>query len=89
LLQPGAWRVALDFLVALFQLLANLPALLRLHERRLSSLFCGCSGGTAAGLRWSSTATMVKKQLLVWRTERSRMFSVTTLMPTSIEVLPV
>ena len=32
---------------------------------------------------------MVKKQLLLWRTERSRMFSVITLMPISIEVRPV
>lgn len=41
------------------------------------------------GLQASSIATIVKKQLFVCRTDRERMSSVTTLMPTSIEVLPV
>ena len=35
----------------------------------------GSSGGTATGLRASSTATIVKKQLLAWRTSLLRMFS--------------
>ena len=49
----------------------------------------GSSGATAAGLPSSPTATMVKKQLLAWRTTCSRMFSVMTLMPISIELRPV
>ncbi|EWS53389.1 hypothetical protein X551_03826 [Methylibium sp. T29] len=49
----------------------------------------GCSGGTAVGLPASSTATIVKKQLLAWRTTCVRMFSATTLMPISIDELPV
>ena len=70
-----------------FQLIAGTSLGLQQHfVYRSGSEF---KGGTWAGLRWSSTATMVKKQLLVWRTERSRMFSVTTLIPTSIDVLPV
>jgi hypothetical protein len=32
---------------------------------------------------------MVKKQLLAWRTLRLRMSSATTLMPTSIDEVPV
>ena len=48
------------------------------------------SGGTATGFRVaSSIATIVKKQLFACRLVCARMFSVITLMPTSIEVLPV
>ena len=49
----------------------------------------GRSGGTGTGLRSSSTATIVKKQLLTWRVACVRMSSAITLMPTSIEVVPV
>jgi hypothetical protein len=49
----------------------------------------GVNAGTATGLRFSSTATMVKKQLFTWRTTCERISSATTLMPTSIDELPV
>ncbi|EWS57372.1 hypothetical protein Y695_04840 [Hydrogenophaga sp. T4] len=49
----------------------------------------GRSGATVVGLPLSSTATMVKKQLLTWRLSWVRMFSAITLMPTSMEEVPV
>ena len=49
----------------------------------------GRNAGTGTGLRSSSTATMVKKQLLTWRATWVRMSSATTLMPTSIDDVPV
>ena len=57
--------------------------------RRRSSGVKGRSAGTATGLPPSSTATMVKKQLLTWRLSWVRMFSAITLMPTSIDEVPV
>ena len=57
--------------------------------RFFSSRLRGSSGGTAVGAPWSSTATIVKKQLLAWRTSFLRMSSVTTLIPISMEVRPV
>ena len=45
--------------------------------------------GTGVGLPSSSTATIVKKQLLAWRTTWVRMFSAITLMPISIDEVPV
>ena len=47
------------------------------------------SGGTFTGLRASSTATIVKKQLFTCRTTCERMSSATTLMPISMEEEPV
>src|SRR3546814_20592857 len=58
-------------------------------NRRGSSAVLGVSTGTVAGLPSSSTAIMVKKQLLTWRTTLSLMSSAMTLMPISIEELPV
>ena len=58
-------------------------------QRRRSSGVEGESGGTAVGLRSSSTATMVKKQLLTWRTTWVRMSSATTFTPISIDEVPV
>ena len=57
-----------------------------------AAAFIGGGGrqwGTCTGLRASSTATMVKKQLLTCRTTCERISSATTLMPTSIDELPV
>jgi hypothetical protein len=47
------------------------------------------NGGAVTGLPSSSTATMVKKQLLTWRTTLARMSSAITLIPTSIDEVPV
>ena len=49
----------------------------------------GRSCGTGTGLRSSSTATIVKKQLLTCRVSCVRMFCATTLMPISIDEVPV
>ncbi len=57
--------------------------------RRRSSDDCGSNTGTGVGLPSSSTATIVKKQLLAWRTVCLRMSSATTLMPISIDEVPV
>jgi len=58
-------------------------------QRRRSSGVEGDRGGTFTGLRASSTATIVKKQLFTCRTTCERMSSATTLMPTSIDDAPV
>ncbi|MNT97696.1 hypothetical protein D3C72_2400760 [compost metagenome] len=58
-------------------------------QRRRSSGVEGDSGGTCTGLRASSTATIVKKQLFTCRTTCERISSATTLMPTSIDDAPV
>ena len=75
--------------MALFHFLAQLAADLR---GGLAALLVGrrrLQGRTGVGRPSSFTATMVKKQLLAWRTLRLRMSSATTLMPISIDEVPV
>jgi hypothetical protein len=49
----------------------------------------GLQRGHGAGFLSSSTATMVKKQLFTWRTTWLRISSAITLMPISMDDLPV
>ncbi len=63
---------------SVFQFLTDLPALLACRKAAFSLRGLRLARRDRHRRRLSSTATMVKKQLLEWRTERSRMFSVIT-----------
>jgi hypothetical protein len=57
--------------------------------RRFSVVLAGLSLRTAMGFRLSSTATIVKKQLLTCLTACVRISCARTLTPTSMELVPV
>ena len=58
-------------------------------NRSRSTSVPGVSGGTGTGVPASSTATIVKYELFACLRLPSRMFSVSTRMPTSSDVRPV